>query len=210
MIRTTARLTAARLAGSLVAGALVLGGCADDTSDAAGHASMTSSGGSSSDPSDSDDGAFNDADVRFAQGMLPHHESAIEMAQLADGRAADPRVLDLATRIEAAQAPEIDTLTGWLDQWGVEGDTGHGSTDHGDMGEMAEQDMQALMAASGPEFDRLFLRMMAEHHRGAIQMAETEVAQGQNADAIAMAESIRDSQAVEIADMERLLAELGG
>jgi uncharacterized protein (DUF305 family) len=130
------------------------------------------------------------------------------MAQLAEGRAADPRILERADRIAAAQAPEIDTLTGWLADWGVE-DTGgmnHGNTG----GMMSEQDMHALANASGAEFDQLFLQLMIEHHLGAVDMAVAEAAEGRNADALAMAESIRDGQSAEISEMHQLLTELGG
>ena len=105
MTRTTARLT--QLAAALVAGALTLTACGDDAD--AGHSSMGSSDTSAS-AGTSAEADFSDADVTFAAGMIPHHQSAIEMAQLAEGRAADPRVLDLAARIEAAQGPEIETL----------------------------------------------------------------------------------------------------
>ena len=207
MTRTTARLT--RLAAALVAGALTLTACGDDTG--AGHDSMSSSDTSASAES-SAEADFSDADVTFAAGMIPHHQSAIEMAQLAEGRAADPRVLDLAARIEAAQGPEIETLSGWLEQWGAEGDTGmdHGSVDHGSGGMMSEQDMQALMNATGAEFDRMFLTQMITHHTGAVEMAQAELSSGSNTDALAMAESIRDSQSGEIAEMEQLLPEMGG
>ena len=145
----------------------------------------------------------------------------VEMAQLAEGRAEDPRVLDLASRIEAAQQPEIETMTGWLEAWGEpvpeEGDGGMGGMDHGsmDMGGMdmegiSEQNMAALEAASGAEFDRMWLEMMIAHHRGAVEMAQTEIAEGSNPDAVALAEEIADSQAAEIEEMETLLAELGG
>ena len=199
-------------AGALLAGALVLAGCADDS--VASHMdSMESGSAESTSTSDSQNAAFNDADVTFAQGMIPHHQQAIEMAQMAESRAEDSRVLDLASRIEAAQQPEIDTLTGWLEEWGAE-DSGmegmdHGGMDHGG-GMMSEEDMSALMAASGAEFDRLFLEQMIEHHTGAVDMAVTESAEGQNADAIAMAETIRDTQNAEIAEMRQVLTELGG
>jgi uncharacterized protein (DUF305 family) len=205
MTRTTARI--GRLAGALIAGTLVLAGCADDPT--ADHDSRTTSDG---DASASSEAGSNDADVSFVRGMLPHHRSAIEMSRLAEGRAADPRILDLAGRIEAAQAPEIDTLTGWLEEW-VTGETGgpdDGGMDHGTGGMMSEQDMQALMRTSGAEFDRLFLAQMIAHHRGAVDMAVTESADGRNADALAMAETIRDSQSAEIAEMEQLLTELDG
>jgi len=215
MTRTTARLTG--LPGALVAGTLLLAGCADDSSDAAGHGSMMSDGSSSASSSTSAEADHNDADVAFASGMIPHHESAITMAQMAQAQAADPRVKDLAARIEAAQTPEIETMSGWLADWGAAAsssatDDSMGGMDHGGMddGSMGEMDTGALAAMSGAEFDRMFLTMMIEHHRSAVQMAETEAADGQNTDAIALAESIRDSQTAEIAEMQQLLTELGG
>ncbi|HEX2075801.1 MAG TPA: DUF305 domain-containing protein [Geodermatophilus sp.] len=205
--------TTARLAGALVAGALLLAGCSGDASDAAGHGSMTSSGSAS--PSAS--AGVDDRDIQFAQGMIPHHESAIAMSQLAADRAADPRVKNLAARIEAAQAPEIETMSGWLADWGAAAsgsatDDGMGGMDHGGMddGGMGGMDTGTLAGMSGAEFDRMFLTMMIEHHRSAVQMAETEAVGGQNPDAIALAESIRDSQNAEIAEMQQLLTELGG
>ncbi len=214
MTRTTARLTG--LAGALVAGSLLLAGCADDSSDAAGHGSTMNSGGSAS-SSASAEADHNEQDIRFASGMIPHHESALTMAQLAEDQAADPRVKELATRIEAAQAPEIEMMSGWLVDWGAAAsgsatDDGMGGMNHGEMddGDMSGMDTGALGGMSGPEFDRMFLTMMIEHHEGAVEMAETEIADGQNADAVALAESIRDSQTAEIAEMQALLTELGG
>jgi uncharacterized protein (DUF305 family) len=214
MTRTTARLTG--LAGALVAGTLLFAGCADDSSDAAGHGSMMSSSGSAG-SSTSAEADHNDADVTFASGMIPHHESAITMAQMAQDQAADPRVKDLAARIEAAQAPEIETMSDRLADWGAAAsssatDDGIGGMDHGGMddGDMGGMDTGALAGMSGAEFDRMFLTMMIEHHRSAVQMAETEAASGLNSDAIALAESIQDSQSAEIAEMQQLLTELGG
>src|SRR5438128_8499755 len=63
------------------------------------------------------DAAFNDADVEFAQQMIPHHQQALEMAKLAESRATGPEVKDLAAAIEGAQDPEIQTMTGWLQEW---------------------------------------------------------------------------------------------
>ena len=194
-----------RLLGLAATAALALTGC-----------SMSSQehGGAAAPPAG--DAAFNDADVAFAQGMIPHHEQAIEMAQLAENRAADPRVSDLAARIEAAQAPELDTLTGWLSEWGVDGageDGGHGSGmahDAASMGTMSEEDMEALTAAEGAPFDRLFLEQMIVHHTGAVEMAETELADGEFPTALEMAETIRTTQNEEIAEMEQLLDELAG
>lgn len=219
MTRTDVRLV--RLAGGLVAGTLVLAGCAggSDTSSAGTGTNSAQSSSSSAQTPGGEAAAVNDVDVTFVQGMIPHHRSAVDMAELAEGRAEDPRVLDLAGRIEAAQQPEIDTMTGWLEEWGEpvpEESDGGMSTDHGSMGghgstDMgAGMDMGALEGASGPEFDRMFLEMMTEHHRGAVEMAETEIAEGSNPDAIALAQEIADSQTAEIQEMETLLAEIGG
>ncbi len=147
----------------------------------------------------------NEADVAFAQGMIPHHEQAVDMAELAEDRAESEQVKELATDIEAAQAPEIETMTGWLADWGepVEGE----GMDMG--GTMSQGQMEDLAAASGAEFDQLFLEQMTEHHRGAIEMAERELEDGQFRDALDLAETIRDTQRQEFATMEALLQQVG-
>lgn len=205
MTRTNARLI--RLAGGLIAGAVVLTGCSG------GMDGMDMGDGESSSPA-SESADFNEADVAFAQGMIVHHQGALEMAQLADGRAEDPRVLDLAGRIEAAQDPEIQTMTGWLEDWGqptsAEESGGMEGMDMGGGDNMGGMDMSGLEAASGAEFDRMWLEMMAEHHRGAVDMAQTQIADGQNAEAIALAEKIVEDQTAEIGEIETILTELGG
>jgi uncharacterized protein (DUF305 family) len=199
------------LGAAVVTGALVLTGCSDNS--VASHMdSMESSTTESSESPAGEDASFNDADVAFAQGMIPHHEQAIEMARMAAERAEDPRVLDLASRIEAAQQPEIEDLTSLLDHWGVQDSSG--AMDHGGMehsgGMMSEEDITALKDAGGAEFDRLFLERMIEHHAGAVAMAEAELAAGENRTATAMAQTILDTQRSEIAEMEQALAELDG
>lgn len=189
------RLAAAVTA--LIAGAIVLGGCGRDdfTPAAAGM-----------EPSET--AAFNEADVAFAQGMIPHHQQAIEMARLAADRAASPEVKALATDIEAAQGPEIALMTGWLQLWGAAVPEDTAGMEHPGMevpGMMSQADMQALEQASGAEFDRMFLDMMIRHHEGALEMARTEQADGQNADALALARQIETTQAVEIDAMRELL-----
>lgn len=207
MTRTTARLTG--LAGALVAASLVLTGCADDGSGVAHDGPMMGDSDSSAGASEGAEGTFNDTDVAFVRAMIPHHQQALQMARLADGQAEDPRVVDLAGRIEAAQQPEIETMSGWLEDWDV--DPGHMDDGMGGMGGMmSEQDMHAPMNATGAEFDRLFLEQMTAHHQGAVEMAATVIADGQNPDVIALAESIRESQTAEIGEMEQLLTELGG
>jgi uncharacterized protein (DUF305 family) len=153
---------------------------------------------------------FNDADVTFAQGMIPHHRQAVEMAELAETRAESPQVKELAAQIKAAQDPEIQTMTGWLESWGEDVPEDMGGMDHGSMdmpGMMSSEDMDKLEAAKGAEFDTMFMNMMIEHHNGAIEMAKTEQSDGQYADAKALAKTIEQAQTAEIATMRKLLGE---
>ncbi len=130
------------------------------------------------------------------------------MAGLAPDRAASTEVKRLAAEIEKAQAPEIATLSGWLRSWGedvpTEGTAGHGAHGGGD-GMMSAEDMEALREASGPAFDEAFLRMMIEHHEGAVAMARTERADGSHPPARGMAADIVDAQSSEIGRMKNLL-----
>ncbi|WP_243233670.1 DUF305 domain-containing protein [Microbacterium sp. CIAB417] len=200
--------TAATVALTLAA-ALTLAGCAGGS----GSESMPGMDhGNSSAPSSSSSAAtadFNDADVMFAQMMIPHHEQAVEMSDMIlDKEGIDPGVLTLASDIKTAQQPEIDQLQEWLNEWGADSDTGSmDGMDHGG-GMMSDDDMAALEAATGSEASRLFLEQMTMHHEGAITMAQDEVDNGQNPDAIAMAQTIIDTQTAEIATMQELLAQL--
>ncbi|MFF0089920.1 DUF305 domain-containing protein [Streptomyces canus] len=158
--------------------------------------------------------AHNAQDVSFAQGMIPHHQQAIEMAELAAGRAASPQVKDLAARVEKAQGPEISTMTGWLKTWDEKVPESMPGMDHsgtdgmeGMAGMMDSADMDKLKKASGKEFDSMFLTMMVEHHEGAVEMATTEKAKGEYKDATAMAGDIVTAQNAEISEMKKLLGE---
>ncbi|MEX5712155.1 DUF305 domain-containing protein [Parafrankia soli] len=196
-MRRRRHLGLAAVALALTATLAACGG--DDTP--TGPSSATA--GSSSEASDS---AHNNADVMFAQMMIPHHQQAVKMAELAPDRAADPAVLALAQQIGTAQAPEIETMTGWLAAWGeptgMPGAGGHGTDD---MGMMSEGDLTALQTASGPNFDRMFLEMMIRHHGGAIAMARTEQRDGQFPDAVALARTIESTQTTEVETMKGLL-----
>ncbi|WP_326662580.1 DUF305 domain-containing protein [Streptomyces canus] len=172
------------------------------------------SGSAASSPSVSAEtsaGAHNSQDVSFAQGMIPHHQQAIEMAELADGRAASAQVKDLAARVEKAQGPEITTMTGWLKAWDEKVPESMPGMDHSGMdgmdGMMDSADMGKLKKASGKDFDSMFLTMMVEHHEGAVEMATTEKAKGEYKAATAMAGDIVTAQNAEISEMKKLLGE---
>lgn len=160
-------------------------------------------------------GEHNKADVTFAQNMLLHHAQAIEMVDMTKDRDLDPEVQDLAGQIEAAQGPEIDTFTQWLDTWGEDApeasdnDAGHsmgGDMEGGMAGMMTAEDMSALESASDAEFQDMWLSMMIEHHEGAVEMARTQIEAGEYQPAIDLADTIATSQTTEIDTMKNLLS----
>lgn len=168
----------------------------------------------------SDGSTHNDADVRFASEMIPHHAQAVAMADLTVGRKGlDPRVARLAEQIRGAQTPEINTMTGWLKDWDekvprtgyaqgdghLHSDEGMGMGDMGDMpGMMSAEDLQRLQDARGPRFQALWLQMMVEHHRGAVEMSQTERRDGEHPAAVALAKKITTSQEGQISTMRDL------
>jgi uncharacterized protein (DUF305 family) len=188
------------LASSALAAVLILAGCSN-----AGGMSGMDHGTNPMPGSSSDSTAFNDADVAFTMNMIAHHQQAIEMADMVlakDG--VDEQVVALAGNIKEAQGPEIETMTSWLEAWDQSADMG--GMNHGGM--MTDDDMAALEAASGPESSRLFLEQMIVHHQGAIDMAQDEIADGENSDAVALAEKIVTDQTAEILTMQQLLNSL--
>lgn len=170
-------------------------------------AGCAASGNGGNTPSLTADADFNSADETFAMEMIDHHQQAIEMADIVLAKTGvEPQVLELAANIKAAQQPEIDLMTDWLESWGVEiGDMG--GMDHGG-GMMSEEDMDALAAAAGGEASALFLDQMVQHHEGAIEMADLELNDGQNADALELAQKIIEDQTAEIEFMQTLRASL--
>jgi uncharacterized protein (DUF305 family) len=170
---------------------------------------MSHMSGTSSASNASTAAGHNATDVMFASMMIPHHAQAIEMAKLAATRASSPEVKSLAAAIEAAQQPEIDLMSGWLRSWGQPVPTSSAMSGTSQMGHangmMAEAEMRALDSASGARFDRLFLTQMVQHHEGAIEMAKTEQASGENPDAIALSGRIIKDQTAEITKIQAML-----
>ncbi|MEV4218654.1 DUF305 domain-containing protein [Nonomuraea sp. NPDC049725] len=199
-MRTNRTITITVTAGAL---ALLTACGATASNDAAPAATATATAATAATPSQA---GFNDADVMFAQMMIPHHEQAVEMAELAPDRAGDPEIKELAARIKAAQDPEIATMQGWLTTWGrpaPEGGMGH------DMpGMMSEADLAKLKSAKGAEFDRLFAEQMIAHHEGAIEMARAEQAGGADPAAKELAKAIETAQRAEVAELRKILDRL--
>jgi uncharacterized protein (DUF305 family) len=165
---------------------------------------------------------YTDADVSFMTGMIHHHAQALEMSRLAPTHGASPQVLTLAARIINAQNDEIATMQRWLEDrrqpvpevaaaepGGMEHDHHHPMQMPGML--TAEQ-LRSLEEAHGPEFDRLFLELMIQHHEGAVTMVRelfsTDGA-GQDEEVFKFASDAQVDQATEIARMKLMLAELG-
>ena len=217
------RLPASVLA---VTTALLLAGCGGGTSTTGSSSPSSPAAGTSAPAAGSSSApaaAHNAQDVTFTRDMIVHHASAIEMAKLAEQRAGRPEIKSLAQRIEQAQAPEIQTMSGWLRSWNepvpdlaaaMSGGGHGGSTSSGGhgggsaMGGMDPADMQKLMNARGAEFDRMFLQMMTEHHQDAVEMAKQEQDQGKFAPAQQLAGEIARTQSAEVQEMRGLLAKL--
>jgi uncharacterized protein (DUF305 family) len=160
------------------------------------------------------------ADVSFAQLMIPHHQQAVQMADLAITNASSPQVQKLAEQIKAAQDPEISMMESWLTGWGV-GDQMQGmdasAPANGDMGGMdmggmsasgmmTQQELDRLSKATGTDFDRMWLQMMIAHHQGAVTMAQQVLDTTTNPDVQKLAQAVVDGQTTEIDTMQQLLA----
>jgi uncharacterized protein (DUF305 family) len=151
---------------------------------------------------------FNDDDVMFAQMMIPHHEQAIEMADIALDPlvGASDAVKKLATRIKGAQNPEIAKMKAFLTSW-KERITGDSSMHHGDSmsGMLSADAMKKLSSLRGAEFDRAWMTDMIEHHEGAIEMAKGVLKDGKDSAVKTLAKLVTTVQDSEILEMKKLL-----
>ena len=152
---------------------------------------------------------FNDSDVMFSQMMIPHHEQAIELSDIALDPlvGASDAVKKLATRIKAAQDPEITKMKAFLTTW-KERLTPDSSMDHSDMmsGMLSADDIKKLSSLRGAEFDRAWMTGMIAHHEGAIDMAKDVLKDGTNSAVRTLATAIETAQDSEILEMKELLS----
>jgi uncharacterized protein (DUF305 family) len=153
----------------------------------------------------------NQADATFAEQMIPHHQAALALTAMVPTHTANPRVRDLATQIGNGQKPEIDEMTGWLARWGISMPTPRSPAPPNMSaapqlpGVPTTGQTQQLRGVSGAGFDHMWLNMMIKHHQGAVEVAKTELAQGGNAEAKALAQRIVDTQQTQIDQMRGLL-----
>ena len=227
MTRTTLLVSAAVTASALALTACAGGG--DDTAtatDPAGTSADASAESGTNAPPEpgadapADEGERSAADVMFVRMMIPHHEQAIEMSDIILAKSDIPAdITALAEKLKAEQAPEIDQMTTWLDQWGQppgprDGHRGHGGGGMPVMGNdmsmmdgmLSADELQQLFDAEGTDAARLYLEQMIAHHEGAIDMAQGEVSDGTYQPTVDLARSIIDTQQQEIARMREMLA----
>ena len=191
--------------GAALAGLIALASCASnpasDSMPGMDHGNTTTSANSST-------SEHNAADTMFAQMMIPHHAQAVEMSDAMLAKKDIPAsVIALATKIKAAQAPEIDKMTAWLKSWN-ESSTMSGHGGHSMDGMLSDAELLKLDGSQGMEAAKLFLSQMIAHHEGAVTMAKTETSQGKNPDAVQLSKDIVTSQEQEIQEMKDLLAGL--
>ncbi len=164
----------------------------------------------------------NEADVEFATAMVEHHAQAIQMANFTIGRdGIDPRIAELAEEIRLSQTAEIDEMAGFLRSWGEDvPETGFATGDshshdgemvggdHADMpGMMTAAEMEELAAAQGDAFAEMWMRMMIEHHEGALAMVDDVQEDGAHEPLRDLAGEMEKAQRTEIGDLERWLAD---
>ena len=152
---------------------------------------------------DEKNSSMNGSDQMFLQMMIPHHEQAVEMSDLALSTSKNADVLKLAKQIRDAQAPEIIKMQGWLSDAGLSKDPGH-SMGNGMGGMLSDSDLSALKGSTGKAFDKLFLAGMIAHHEGAIDMVMM-IENSSNTDISNLGQEIVKSQTAEIESMKELL-----
>jgi uncharacterized protein (DUF305 family) len=150
-----------------------------------------------------DGSLYNQADTFFMRMMIPHHRQALEMAALAPDRAKHPQIRAVASRITAAQKPEIAVFQSWLKTRNLpENESGHSHA--GMKGMQPPEALRALASQSGDAFDKMFVDMMVAHHEGAIAMATDVLGAGVDQRVSEMATNIAAEQTAEISRMRQI------
>jgi uncharacterized protein (DUF305 family) len=148
---------------------------------------------------------YTGADIMFLQMMIPHHQQAIDISNLAMKSSQDAELIELAKIIARDQAAEIKQMKAWLTDAGASEDMGHSMDGMGGM--LSDDELAALSAATGKEFDVLWLKGMTEHHDGAIHMTQM-IEDAQNADIKAFGTKVIKDQSEQIDQMKKMLARL--
>ena len=190
---------------ALAAAALLFGACGSHDMGSMDTGSMDT-GSMDTDDSTPESADFNDADVIFAQMMIPHHQQAIAMSDIAldPNSQASAAIIALATQIKGAQDPEISQMKNLLTNWGKSMEMG--SMHHSSMmdGMLSLEEMDTLGQLKGAEFDKAWAKGMIAHHEGAIAMANEVLANGKNSEILALANAVVSGQSAEIKTLKPL------
>jgi len=176
---------------------IALAGCSKDSSmgmDHEGHSSMAS-------------GDLSSDDIMFLQMMIPHHQQAIDISDLALTKSSDSELLALAKDIRDGQASEIVKMKAWLDGANAGMDPGH-SMGHDMSGMLGDSELAALKAATGKSFDLLWLKGMTGHHDGAIDMAAM-IENAENAEIKSFGQAIVTAQSAQNKQMAAMIKRMG-
>ena len=145
-------------------------------------------------------------EAMFLQMMIPHHQQAIVISDLAISISTNKDVLDLANQIKNAQAPEIAQMKSWLKAAGLGEDPGHSM--HAMAGMLTDSQIEQLKNSTGKDFDRLFLSSMIKHHEGAIDMVGM-IENSSDQKIKQFGKQITVSQTGEIEAMQQLIKSIG-
>ena len=167
----------------------------------------TGTKGSMHDHSSQAAGDLSSDDIMFLQMMIPHHQQAIDISDLALTKSADPELLALANDIRDGQSAEIITMKAWLDKAGADLDPGH-SMGHDMGGMLSDSELAALEAATGKSFDLLWLKGMTGHHDGAIDMAAM-IEDADNDEIKSFGQAIVTSQSAQNKQMAAMIKRMG-
>ena len=154
---------------------------------------------------------YTKADVEFMQGMIAHHSQAIVMSRMAESHGANPQVLKLSNKIDQSQVPEIRIMQSWLmrnKQFAPDTSSWHNMMM---AGMLTPAQLKELDEAKGVDFDRAYLRLMIQHHAGALKMVDdlfNASLAGQEVDVNVFANDVVTAQTVEIGIMQKLLTQL--
>ena len=150
---------------------------------------------------------YNDDDVSFANNITTHHEQGIAVSSLVPQRSADADVVAFAANTTAALKSDIAVLRALRAQWTQNPDIKSGGAGHGDVtkGIIADASIATLKALRGSKFDTFWLQSMTTFDQGAVEMANAEIVNGKNIDAIGLAEQIVKSQQQQIGEIDRML-----
>ena len=192
------------LAAAAASAVVLLSACGSQATGAGstGAASQSGEVAATNAPLPNESASFNDADVAFAQMMIPDHEMTAKMGELAQKKAASKELKSLAVDLQQGESEAVDKLGGLLQDWG--------KPTSGDMagmdmpGAMTDKDMGMLESMNGMEFDMMFAEMMIKHHEGSLKMARDEQAKGANPDAKAMAADMLERQQAQVDKLRKI------